>query len=1220
MRARSVRGVLALWATVTVGFSASAATNFWDFAAAGDCSTPATAGNWSDVNCWTNAAGEHPATAPNAADAAVRFNQNAAGVTGPYYVKFSGATTVHSIQSDLGPDVSLGSANRFVLIGDETLTVAYGGAKHIEHVIFYCPVQYPAAGWGNTEVLCGEPNAGASIIINQKRLDFRYDRFATAAGETRTAQGIYAARPSYANVWVYAPESLAADAASNWKLVKGSPYATKVGGDAHALPVGTPVTSSAGGLVASGTYLKRVFDSSTIELSAPAEDNADSAALVFAAFSPKLTMPMGRFVHYNSESGYVTLYANQYASADALTVNLAQLGDDGKYAYRYGFDTTDGYYPGKVVISNAWQTGYIVKLSNCHLEFAQPTTAGKKPGFPACNEVWVNVGKIARLTVPGGTDAEIAYLSEHYGTLVKDGTGSLKLAATNSVTTKYTGAITLEAGTLEFVSGSYISAVTVSPGAELKLNGEVSGSSVTMASGAILSGGTLTVDSMVSIPPGVIFRDGASIRVRGGSGEVINELPEGRVVGDPAFWVDFTDSSAIDFVPETENKVAKIYDIRGRDSKYMTAAPTGTKYPVYETFTAARGTMGMMTQRNGENTVVLAETSAPLWSSAITNIRAVFIVEYLQDSSLSGGQFLGWSGSGIGDFMRPAQLYWYGQLFYPSTSPDYVKNAPCYMNGVRINPLSQGYPYASSASGGGIAIRTPVVAELHPLANCKADNFGFHGGAIYRNGSQAICEAIIYTNALTEAETLAVRSYLMRKWMNCEPQWTKGATGGTIASVSGDAALNQAAGETLVVDSLVSGMIEKSGAGELLIADAVAPTASLKVKGGTLTINSDPLAADSLPTGAVLHIDAGVLSTLTTNETGAVSNWKDCRDGVTTGLTAAYGKPLLTTAAELGDKPVVDFGPARTNHSATLSTHMHLGYATMSSRGHSVVGLFGTAKGGGQVVGARKPDVDQGYNSGYGLMRGGNNHGFSYSDPLISQKPTVFSTSYCRSNNFVTVRNETAIDAFVDGFTGGWDTLSLTSFINFGISGVGGTHYCEFSGGQVIAEAMYYPYGLSNVQAERIRAYLDKKWRGTSRAGYREAVVGAVEVASGATIRVTSGGTLTCSSIAGSGAVEGDVVLASGGIIEAVIAGDTVSRTVIDGAATLPPTVTVRVSGDVLTATPGYYTVFEADELTGADTINLIVDGESTLVFTVAKRGHSISLTISKGGTVLSVR
>ena len=1197
----------------------AAETWHFDFAAAGDCSTPATAAAWNDVTCWTNKSGAHPSVAPGAGDTvSIRAKAAQAGVV---YVRIDNDVTISRLVGDEG---SLTGQHRAVVFGDYTLKTD-GASDFCGHIVLFCRFSgnnvNDVGGYLNTTTFCGDLDPKLYGVLNSASLTYRMDRYATSAGETRVYAGLTDFNGSYGGYNVYTPVSSAEPVTGTWKLTAGSPFATRVSAAAHVLSAGTLVADAAG-LLPEGTFLKRIFDDGTIELSAavPAEAAGD-VELTFAAFEPHVTGYIRSFVRRNTEWAYYGLNLYASSAADDVRLTLDYLGPHnpkGKLA-RYGFDGPAT--PGTLVLTNGWDSNADIRLGNCHFEFANPDPAKGQAGFPNANYMLVFANTTAELTSPAGVNAVITNVSEIQGTLLKTGAGTLTLTLPGAASA-YPGLIKVDAGELALREGSTLPKIDVAAGATLRVEGECAAAGLTFAPGSTLAGGTVVVDDLADVPTGISFIDGGNVRIRGGSGEVLRTLPEAGVVGDPAFWVDFSTDEHVEFQDEEKKTVKLIKDVRGgADEGYMTAAPQGAYFPTLRAATRSGLAANALEIPTGKQRVHadISETYAPLWSKPLTNIRTVFVVVYAYLYTYSGGQFLGWQ-TGNGDFMRPADERWCDRIFYPDTCPAKIKNGRFYMNGVQIDPTKTGYPYEDQNN-----CASPAVAELHALDNCSADSFAYNAGQA-RDGCQRLAECIVYTNELTEAETLAVRRYLTRKWVGCDPHWTKGATKNGFGTLTGTASLGAAAGETVYVQKSSAASLEKYGDGEMVVEDLVCPAGTVHVAGGTLTVNSDALTIDSLPGGALLHVDASATNTLTKVEDGEttyVTDWIDVRAGSGqkgTVNSVSTNRPVLTTSAALGGRPVVDFGPWKHKESDMQKNISSMYLRKTYKYCHTILGIFGTANGGGQIAGtfANSNGDDSGYNSGWGIRRGGN-WGQAAGDPLVSTSITGPIKNKLASEAFL---NDLPIVACEDGFTGGWDTLSYKSWVAFGLAGLGSSHYNFYSGGQALAEYICYSNGLSNVDCERVAAYLDKKWRGTSKDGYREAQVGTLTVDAGATLNVAGDGALTVARISGGGTVNGRVRLTAGAVLEVVIRNDGSVAALTVGDVDLSKGGTVRLVGSVKTLRKGTQDLVLSSTISAgaADGWTLVYDGEARAVLTLKAVAGKLQLDKTPFGMMLLVR
>ena len=221
----------------------------------------------------------------------------------------------------------------------------------------------------------------------------RLDKFAYSSNPLRTDDLVVSSshyhNPGSGNVAVYAPQG--ADAVTaDWALSEGSPYATRVASSAHALAAGTIV--SCPGVLPAGTFVKRIFSNSLIELSEPAETGATGThALSFAAFTPEVRINLAGFSRQGSSPTEFQLY--KYREQDVLRYEMTNYyGYAGQTSY-FGISATQVStgFPGTHVFHNFNDTGSKVILRNAHFELAGKTD-GTATTFATNVHVSVPVG------------------------------------------------------------------------------------------------------------------------------------------------------------------------------------------------------------------------------------------------------------------------------------------------------------------------------------------------------------------------------------------------------------------------------------------------------------------------------------------------------------------------------------------------------------------------------------------------------------------------------------------------------------------------------------------------------------------------------------------------------------------------------------------------------------------------------------------------------------
>jgi hypothetical protein len=518
------------------GMSASAADAKWINSTA---NTPDTAYNWSDATNWKDG------------------YVGGAGDT----VDLSPTAKVYIKVPDAGVTVCIlkGSANA-VVIGDGAITITSAINEKGEIVRaqiaslspVYCPVIFSAANatmpYLAKAVFCGRLvnnyNPASYIVGSSGAVDFRFDKYAESAGEIRTGDlsDISGFGVGSTPLTFYPPRGAGATNGI-WKLTADSPYAVRLSKDVHPLAVGTVV--SADGYLPEGTYLKRIFDDGTIELSETALANAaDGAALEFAAFNPDFTAAFpARFTLHGS---YISVNAVKARAEDKARI---EIGD-------YYFKTDAGQQQfGSVYASDIPATIALGKTSgvakfkyfelrNVHLELSGDPSTGKTE-FTAA-QPWTMYAKArlkARVTVPAEKTAIVNTFTNMNGTVVKDGLGLMKIGLGEN-TDK--GMLEVAEGTLELMQSAVfpdtapaLDMLTVRAGATLTV--PETGFTVRRLeaeAGAVIGGGVLRVTETDNLNDlsGIEFLNGAKINFARGedAAEMQLEPPQARVVGHPA--------------------------------------------------------------------------------------------------------------------------------------------------------------------------------------------------------------------------------------------------------------------------------------------------------------------------------------------------------------------------------------------------------------------------------------------------------------------------------------------------------------------------------------------------------------------------------------------------------------------------------------------------------------------------------------------------------------
>ena len=391
--------------------------------------------------------------------------------------------------------------------------------------------------------------------------------------------------------------------------------------------------------------------------------------------------------------------------------------------------------------------------------------------------------------------------------------------------------------------------------------------------------------------------------------------------------------------------------------------------------------------------------------------------------------------------------------------------------------------------------------------------------------------------------------------------------------------------------------------------------ADVRVDGGTLSVASRRMTADTLPGGAYLHVDASADGTLTTNVVDGVTRvtaWASVNEGgQTLNAIAASTNKAVYAANACNGKPAVDFGPRRyVKEVANAQPDLRFGSGkAKKATFRTALMLMDSSQGGGSIV----PNCGNGYNDGYGLVRYNYGQRTAQEDALIwnSGRPGNQTGSGVGTGVTLARVNGVYVNAKSAGLSGGWDVVSLANHYAFGASGLGSDHYGYYIGGSKISEYILYPQMLSRQTVEAVEAYLREKWLGGETSGYRATRAKSITVASGATVSIASGGPIETLALSGGGTVDGAVSLASGAEIRVAVGnGGSVEMLTVTGpfAATDGA---VQLSGDVRALAFGRHPILSAGALPQA------LGGWPVLSETSSP--HSLTIAVENGVMYLVV-
>ena len=486
-------------------------------------------------------------------------------------------------------------------------------------------------------------------------------------------------------------------------------------------------------------------------------------------------------------------------------------------------------------------------------------------------------------TAAGGT------LSAEAGTTLSTGAATVsQLTVSGNRTISPVGTLTvsnlvLSGGTLTVAGGGELALGTVTVNAGVSAGFVLTGGSVVtnvasltlgagsvfqpqVASGSLLSVGAATGTGTLRLDGGTVavgaLDTGMSFDIQSGNVTVQPLAGPDSVTytsGNPAFWVDASEAGSL---------VTVGGKLEWRDKRYSVAGPydmKATATNVQPTVTASEPNL------NNRSVVCFASPSSltykgMVWNRRLTEMRTIFWVVGAQEG---GGGLIG--DETLIDFLRgevpagtgydvPLNIY-YAPLFslkYASSGRDHLQNV---QNGVtRINGQ------VTDAFRNGFPTPDYHIVSLRTSSNTVGEAFASERTtrSYDRSGCQRLAEALVFTNALTDAEIAATESYLQKKWFATSVRANTvriGSVSARFAAVGGKVIVNelQAATPNLSPTNYLSGVdrIERltvSASGVVLgnAARTALPydVGELRVQNG-VTVTLDTAAAGAVWLGAL---------------------------------------------------------------------------------------------------------------------------------------------------------------------------------------------------------------------------------------------------------------------------------------------------------------------------------------------------------------------------------
>lgn len=1224
--------------------------------------TPETAYAWSDAANWQNAEGV--AGVPASKDDVVFPNLTAA-----VYVRLPDSPV------EVGRFTAGTGTGMLRLIGEGSFAYGTGtlGGGNFPWFFTACVNGYKGGLVYTAGVhVAGPWTDGSSIISSWSDTNHRLDRYATSSNPLRTDDFpiSYQLFPGSGCHNVYGPQSSATNMVSTWSQTAGSPFLTAAAAVRHALPVGTLVTGVG---IPEGTYLKRYFDETHLELSAAVTETHSDNALTFAAFTPDVRIHFASFARQGSTTVHTYLF--KYRPEDTLrfefddfNINNGSVGQNNQL----GIASNSSYYPGTYVFHGVTSNNGLVEFLNAHLELAGTVSGGPT----VFNDKVVTRFKASdskvRLTVTNNVVGTIANLTNFVGTLTKDGAGTLNLALADSsssgtlvveggtvtLSARPNGAENAERRSLKSLSLSADSTLVLSNGLTLVV------SDVTAVKGAKLSGaGVLRVVHGGS--PDLVLENGAKLQLIPDDAQAMLEAPEGEIVGHPAFWLDASKPETLTFTEVNgQNRVTRWNDCRAGEPMFCTNMSARPLFVNGETMDEKYVKIEFV------NTNYLNGTQTLVWSDPIYDVRAVFLVENPVDG---GGQLLGrcswrlgnqYYASRGGPFYRDANSNWKSSIVANSIYGSLpVMNGDFFLNGERVKGTKSGYlgPFTQVIE---FHSNTNYWAnEANRIHGIACDNFGcsyqdVHDASWIRdhNGYQRISECLIYTNSLTYAERAKIAQYLLKKWTGKNISVQDELSVGLAQAGSCDASIEVGAQGVVPLTSLTgNGTVTKTGAGTLYVRQSL--NGKLDVREGTaivrsLTMNGAKdlkLFTEDKPW---LHLDADdddafVLNPL--NGTNFVTRWWNESNSVTNYYVRQVhdSNPLKPTRVvdETTGRRMVDTGPvgssrglimyddriatwigrSSSNNERNGSTNPHtvrsafIAYSAGRPDGERYGGaLLGSYYGSHPQYGFpcyQNTNAELGgrYNpeTRYMICNEVHNWGWIELKSWHNDSSADFRLNGMRINPFTTpFTRTTEVFTFRGNQTGSTRKTVTLACQGYDDEGV--------SGGLKYGEVILTTNRIDDAARENIENYLRVKWRGETIPGFSRATFDSIAVAEGAVLEQRGEGGFVTASLEGGGRIRGDVTTAADATF-AVDATEGVPCLAVDGVLDLSAGGMLAIDGLGEALADDLYPIATAEDLVFSAE-NWTVPSMKGRSLRLVVSGNTLSLRVTRNGTYLIFR
>ena len=225
-----------------------------------------------------------------------------------------------------------------------------------------------------------------------------------------------------------------------------------------------------------------------------------------------------------------------------------------------------------------------------------------------------------------------------------------------------------------------------------------------------------------------------------------------------------------------------------------------------------------------------------------------------------------------------------------------------YLNGARIDPTMK-------VVEKGLQL---LEAEAKAITGASLVSGFFAGSKKSYSGGDYLCEAIAFTNCLTEVERLAVEEYLMAKWLPQKGKHRKNVRLAAGAAYSANVASGESAETQLALSG--TGTAEKTGDGDLILRNSSSADGVVwDVKGGSLTLGAfAPIKAAAGQNVTVANLVAGPKVTIASGDADVLE--KSGNDMLTVNGVPSGVKRIRVSGGTLAVRSPRDPVPAESVH------------------------------------------------------------------------------------------------------------------------------------------------------------------------------------------------------------------------------------------------------------------------------------------------------------------